>query len=273
MNKTSSSENIDKLAWFIHRKDWELVSETDFHTPHTSDGKSLLVTMLVNKSYSIDNTLSDSQLARIAAHAATRHPTQLLLYLSDPDEATKFIDIARATRPIRLCENTVCPMDTPYLIEEQALRDQLGQIDSAHPSELRRLITPFLQCFYPGNWEVLEQAIRTLTDEQLPDVISTPGALHQYFLKGDYVCPFSPPRWVSLSRTVWDREPPAHWEDEFEEEDDEDDNTTDCIHPIMELGYTDDEFYALTPEQQRKVVLAKLPTLLLDYYRRILSAS
>jgi len=220
--------------------------------------------MLVNKSYSIDNTLSDSQLARIAAHAATRHPNQLLLYLSDPDKATKFIDIARTTRPIRMQENTVCPMDTPYLIEDQTLRDQLGQIDSAHPSELRRLITPFLQCFYPGNWEVLEQAVRTLTDEQLPDVISTPGALHQFFLTGDFVCPFSPPRWVSLSHTVWDREPPAHWEDEYEEEDEEDADTTDCIHPITELGYTEDEFHALTPEQQRRVVLAKLPTALIE---------
>ena len=261
MIKSPSTEFIDNLAWTIHHKNWESVTVKDFESRDTSDGRSLLVTMVVNQASSRDTVLSDTQLARIAAHAAVRHPGYLFRILTDTGEASQFIATALVTRPPQLQENMVCPMDTPYLIDELALRDQLGLVYSAPPSELRRIFLPFLQCFYPGNWEILEQAVRTIEDSQLPHMIAIPGALHDYFIRHEVVCPFSPPRWISLSHLRLEDEY-EDWEDGYnaDEHASEDEDTSDFICPITEMGLTRDAFYQMSPDQQKRTVLAKLPS-------------
>ncbi len=130
------------------------------------------------------------------------------------------------------------------------------------PSELRRMFTPFLKCFYPGNWDILEQAVRLIEDSQLPHMIAIPGALHDYFIRNQLVCPFSPPRWVSLSHLCLEEEY-DDWEDGYKAEGDnenEDEATADCICPITEMGFTLDTFSQLTLEQQKRTALAKLPS-------------
>ncbi len=261
-----STEFIDNLAWTIHHKKWELVTIKDFESTGTSDGKSLLVTMVVNQALSRDPGLSATQLARLTAHAALRHPGYLLNVLTEIEEATGFIAMALETRPPQLDEKTLCPMDTPYLIEDATLRDQLGSIYSSSPSELRRIFTPFLQCFYPGNWEILEQAVRRIEESQLTHMIAIPGALHAYFLQHHVVCPFSPPRWIDLSHLRLGDEH-EDWEDGSmveENSEDKDEDPSEYICPITEMGFTLDTFSQLTPEQQHRTTLAKLPSSLTD---------
>ncbi len=261
MDKTSSTDFIDDHAWAIYHKQWDSVTIKDFESPYSSDGKSLLLTMVVNQALAHTPGLTDSQLARIATHAAVRDPLYLLRCLTEESTASQFVDAALATRPIRLEEHTVCPMDTPYLISDSSLRDQLGSVDTTPPSDLRRICTPFLQCFYPANWEILEQSVRRITDSHLAHMISIPGALHDYFIQQQVECPFDPPRWVSLSHLRLG-DAPDDWE-EGSEMDDETchvDDTSDYICPITEMGYTQETFDRLTPEQQKRTVLAKLPS-------------
>ncbi len=133
MIKSPSTDFIDNLAWTIHHKKWESVTIRDFDSRDTSDEKSLLLTMVINQALSRDPGLSDTQLARVAAHAAIRHPEYLFQLLADIGKATQFITTALATRPPQLREHMVCPMDTPYLIDEPTLRGQLGLVYLASP--------------------------------------------------------------------------------------------------------------------------------------------
>lgn len=138
--------------------------------------------MLVNFIIDMRPELGEAQWARIVAHAAIHHPSYLHEAFLDGDVALKLAKSFLATRPMKLDIMELCPMDTPYLIVDTELREYLGQLEMAPPSELRRIITPFLQCFYPSDWELLEQEIRTVSDAQLREFISNPGAMHEYFL-------------------------------------------------------------------------------------------
>lgn len=265
MDLVASNETIDHLLQELDDRDTNSISAEDFHTRLSSDGTSLLLTFVVNTLHSKNGALDHSQLARVAAHAAVRHPEYLIRCLNDDGEAMNFLTTALATRPLPLREDAVCPMDTPYLIEDVELRGKLGSIAASPPSELRRMCTPFLECFYPDNWEALEQAVRRAPDDRLDAMISVPGTLHVYFqeLKLSHV--FSPPRWVDITHHY--KEPTRDWEEEYTEilEDAKSESDTlDYIDPISELGHTMDTFHALGSEKQKRLVLAKLPSALAE---------
>ena len=47
-----------------------------------------------------------------------------------------------------------------------------------------------------------------------------------------------------------------------EEDNDDEEDTSGLLCPLTEMGYTEDDFWVLTLEQQKHLVLAKLPTYL-----------
>ena len=157
--------------------------------------------MVVNKACYLRQELGQAQMARIAAHAALRNNIILFEYLTSDTTGgiMSFLELALATRPPSFQELLLCPMDTPFLIDNHILREKLGQLNITPPSDLRRLIVPFIQRFYPGNWEALEQCVRTAHENLLPHFITEPGSLHTYFLRQNQHCPFSPPLWISFS--------------------------------------------------------------------------
>jgi len=65
MDKTPPTESIRKLTGRISSIPWEALSLTDFHTPNSSDGISVLLTMVVNKAFHLRRELGHTQLARI----------------------------------------------------------------------------------------------------------------------------------------------------------------------------------------------------------------
>ncbi len=71
----------------------------------------------------------------------------------------------------------------------------------------------------------------------------------------------TPPRWVSLSHLRLG-EAPDDWEDGSEMDDKtcHDDDTSDYICPLSKMGYKQESFDRLTPEQKKRTVLAKLPS-------------
>ena len=257
MAETDRAQPTDRILRIIQRiSSLPLVDLAlhHFDTPDSPEGHSLLVTMVVNNVSTLRPDLGEPQLARLATHAVVRHPSTLLSYLVDTGELKAFAVQALASRPVSLQAKLVCPMDTPYLITDISLREQLGQLQFTPALELRRIITPFLQCFYPGNWEVLEQVIRRAADSLLQAFITDPGALHSYLVNQQQLCPFSPPRWINLSDIPkpYD-EPDDDWDTEEELEGDR------YFCPLTAMGWELDEFMALTSEQQKRMVMSKLP--------------
>lgn len=253
MDKTPSNSNIDRMAYAIRSKAPRDITLQDFDSHDSADGISLLLTMVVNQIYSLkDLVLSPSQLARLAAHAAVIHPTLLLEYLLDDNTALEFCTRALATRPLFLEADLVCPMDTPYLLTDVTLQEQLGQLDSAPPSELRRIFPPFLQCFYPATWETMEQILRQASDNLLQRLISGPGEIHRYCTEMKTHVHFSPPRWISLSHL--DTEPGVDGDDASSEEE-----PGQLIRPLSLMNVSQRDFDHLTAEQQRNQVLTFLP--------------
>ena len=264
MQKTIPTESMERTLVRLQQKDIQQLTLEDFNTQDLNDGRSILLTLLVNSIIELRPELGEAQRARIAAHAAVHHPTYLHEALFDMDVALELAASFLATRPVKLEINGLCPMDTPYLIEDTKLREYLGQLTMTPTSELRRIITPFLQCFYPSDWELLEQIVRKVSGNILQDFISTPGAMHAYFKAMDQSCTFAPPQWLSLSALQTEGEkPPPEKVGQRDDDDDEDDDSVDSedlLHPLREMRIDQMEFNALEPEVQKKKILAVFPT-------------
>ena len=262
MEKTDSTEVINDLTKRIFNTDLEDLTLDHFSTPGLPDGKSLLLTMVVNQAHHLQPDLESTQLARIAAHTVSRHPKMLLEYLQNSNAARTFITMALAATPLYPHEHILCPMDTPLLLDA-TLRERLTHLNIAPPSELRRIITPFLQCFYPGTWEQLEQTVRKAPDSSLQNFITHPGALHHHLLTTDPFCTFSPPRWVTLSHLFTN-----HTINGTTESSEDDDSTGEesppLLCPLTTMGFTEESFDRLAPEQQKRVVLSVLPSRMAD---------
>ncbi len=257
MEKTDSTEVIDHLAQTIFQTDVEDLTIRHFTTSGSADGTSLLLTMVVNQAHHHRPELENTQLARIAAHAISRHPDYLLECLQSKPTATAFFIVALAATPLYLNEQLLCPMDTPLLLDT-TLRERLTCLPTTPSSELRRIITPFLQCFYPGTWDQLELQVQKAPDSLLAAFVSHPGALHQHFQATGSPCPFSPPRWISLSHLFVDGTA-----QDTESEGDKAETTMELpplLCPLTTMGFTDETFDRLLPEQQKRVTLLVLPT-------------
>lgn len=263
MAKTAPTESIEMLLRRLQAKDPTQLTLEDFTTRDSNDGKSILITLLVNFIATLRPELGETQWARIAAHAAIHHPSYLHEAFSDGDVALELTKSFLATRPMKLDIRALCPMDTPYLIVDTDLREYLGQLTRTTSSELRRIIIPFLQCFYPSDWELLEQAIRASTDSTLIDFISTPGALHTYFIREGQRCTFDPPRWLSLSafqETHADKHANSMPGTNDDDSDDDSIDSEDLLHPLREMRINQEEFDRLDPEIQKTKILAVFPT-------------
>ena len=181
MAQVDATDNMNTLLRTLTRKGVLNLDLTDFDTPNSSDGKSALLTMVVTSIISLRPGMAESQLARIAAHAAVHSMRHLFSYLMEGERALDFVQSALISRPISLQQPLrLCPMDTPMLLENHGIREQLGQLRDLTPQELRSIISPFLQCFYPAHWQDLDQYIGQVRDEELINFISIPGALHTH---------------------------------------------------------------------------------------------
>ena len=265
MQKVTPTESMERLLRQIREKDITKLTLEDFTTADTNDGKSILITLLVNFVSTMRPELGEAQRARIVAHAAVHHMEYLHEALQDGDVALELTKSFLATRPVKLGLQDLCPMDTPYLIIDTELRESLGQLTVTPSSELRRLISPFLQCFYPADWEMLEQTVQTVLEGQLQDFISTPGAMHTYFVDSNQNCNFDPPKWISfasLDDTQGTKPPPIS--PQGVRDDDSDDersvDSADLLHPLREMRIDQTEFSQLEPETQKKQILAVFPT-------------
>jgi hypothetical protein len=72
----------------------------------------------------------------------------------------------------------------------------------------------------------------------MKEMISIPGALHNYFTQTEVACPFSPPRWIDLSHFPMETRPNT-WYDPLFDEDDDLRRPSDVIRPLALIGYTD----------------------------------
>ena len=262
MLKTTPTESMNTLLRRLREKDPTQITLADFTTKDSNDGKSVLITSLVNCIAALRPELGEAQWARIAAHAAIHHPSYLHEAYLDGDTAIKLSKSFLATRPMRLESKQLCPTDTPYLIVDTGLREHLGQLESTPSSELRRIITPFLQCFYPSDWELLEQTIRTAPDTQLQEFILSPGAMHEYFEGTNQRCAFDPPQWLSFASREQQGEKPSQitTHGSSDESDDDSVDSADLLHPLREMRIEQVEFDRLPPEIQKKKILAVFPT-------------
>ena len=263
MQKITPTESMEKLWWQLQEKDVTTLTLEDFTTEDTNVGKSVLITLLVNFVSTMRPELGETQRARIAAHAAVHHPIYLHEALLDGDTALELTKSFLATRPVKLEIEDLCPMDTPYLIIDTELRESMGQLPTTPPTELRRMITPFLQGFYPGDWELLEQVIREVSGDQLQEFISLPGNMHEYFITTNQACKFDPPQWTTPS--AFHKNPhtkPAHIATQGTQADSDEDSvdSADLLQPLREMRIDQAEFAELEPEIQKKRILAVFPT-------------
>ena len=263
MTKTIPTEPMEDMLRRLQSKDLRELTRTDFTTKDSNTGRSILLTLLVNTIIKMRPELGEAQRARIAAHAAVHHPMYLHEALLDGDAALELTKSFLATRPVKWDTNDLCPMDTPYLIVDTELRECLGQLEMTPSTEMRRIITPFLQCFYPHDWELLEQAIRAASDIQLQEYISIPGAMHSYFVGERLRCTFDPPQWLSLSafqekQSV--KPPPSTHHETSDDDDDDSVDSTQVLHPLREMRIDQAQFDSLPPEVQKKQILAVFPT-------------
>lgn len=265
MQKTTPSEVAEGVLRRIQGIEPTKLTIQDFTTPDSNDGKSILITSLINHVVSLRPELGEAQRARIAAHAAVHHSLYLYEAFMDGDVAIELTKSFLATRPVRLTQEDLCPMDTPYLLIDTELREHLGQLVNTPPSELRRIITPFLQCFYPSDWELLEQTIMKASSETLQELISTPGAIHHFFITSGINCTFAPPQWLSLSAfnakqgNKSSHSPPQGSQGE-DSEDEESVDSRELMHPLREMRIDQAVFDTLPPESQKKQILAVFPT-------------
>ena len=265
MQKTIPSEMTEGVLRRIQGIKTAKLAIQDFTTPDSNDGKSILITLLVNHVASLRPELGETQRARIAAHAAVHHPLYLYEAFMNGDVAVELTKSFLATRPVRLTIEDLCPMDTPYLLTDTELREHLGQLSTTPPSELRRIIIPFLQCFYPSDWELLEQAIRTVPTETLQEFISSPGTIHHFFTTSGINPTFAPPQWLSLSAfNAKQGTKPAYARPQGPQDNDSDDedsvDSRELLHPLREMRIDQAVFDTLPPELQKKQILAVFPT-------------
>lgn len=262
MIKSIPTESMGNMLRRMQTKDPRELTIEDFTTTDSNDGRSILLTLLVNTIIKMRPELGEMQRARIAAHAAVHHPSYLHEAFLDGDVALELTKSFLVNRPVMLEVTELCPMDTPYLIVDTQLREYLGQLMTTPTSELRRIITPFLQCFYPNDWELLEQAIRAASDAQLQEFISTLGAMHTYFIGEKHRCIFDPPQWLSLSafQEKQGEKPPHHTSSGPSDDDEDSVNLEDLLHPLREMRIDQAEFNSLEPEVQKKKILAVFPT-------------
>ena len=264
MQKVIPSEAIENMLRRLHTIAPTKLTLQDFTTPDSNDGKSILLTLVVNCVADLRPELGEAQWSRIAAHAAVHHISYLHEAFMDGDVALELTKSFLATRPVKLAVDDLCPMDTPYLIDDTKLREYLGQLTTTPASELLRIITPFLKCFYPSDWELLEQVIRSASVEKLHELISTPGAIHLFFVNSGTRCTFAPPQWLSLSAFQEKQgEKPPHTSSQGTQDDDDDDDSVDSrdlLHPLREMRIDQQSFDTLPPEVQKKQILAVFPT-------------
>jgi hypothetical protein len=258
MQKSIPSEVMERMLRRLQGIEPTQIKLQDFITQDSNDGKSILLTLMVNFIVALRPELGETQWAWIAAHAAVHHISYLYEAFMDGDVALKLTKSFLATRPVKLAMEELCPMDTPYLIVDTELREYLGQLTVTPPLELRRMITPFLQCFYPSNWEILEQVIRQASVEKLQEFISIPGAIHSFFTTSGTRCTFTPPQWLSLTAFQEKQgERPSYTASQSQgttaDEDDEDSvDSRELLHPLREMRIDQSKF--------KKQILAVFPT-------------
>ena len=266
MQKTIPTESMEKILRKLQAKKPTQLMLEDFASQDSNDGKSILITLFVNSIAALRPELGEAQWARIAAHAAIHHPSYLHEAFLDGDIALELTKSFLTNRPMKLDIQSLCPMDTPYLIVDTELREHLGQLMMTPVSELRRIITPFLQCFYPSDWELLEQAVRAASREQLQEFISIPGVMHTFFVEADQRFTFNPPQWLSLSAfqaKQGGKQPHTGTAAQDKDDDDDDDDSVDSadlLHPLREMRIDQAEFDRLEPDLQKKQILAVFPT-------------
>ena len=128
MMKTVPTQSMEDTLRRLQSKDPRELTLEDFTTKDSNNGRSILLTLLVNTIIKMRPELGEAQRARIAAHAAVHHPAYLHEAFLDGDAALELTKSFLATRPVKLDIKDLSSMDTPYLIVDTELREYLGQL-------------------------------------------------------------------------------------------------------------------------------------------------
>ena len=196
------SSQIHDLARAVHHHpttSWRL---EDFRTPSSSDGTSVLVSLLVDFiATTIHPHISLSQQLSVAQLATVTAPARLLQMLSSPTEANNFTDWALlpSTTLPPILERLLCPNQTPDLIQNKHTRARIHE-----PSLLRgdriHILSCFIACFYPASLGTsMTELLKSLTTDELIAYNNTPGLFCQKMRLRNRRLVFAPPKWYRLS--------------------------------------------------------------------------
>ena len=232
----------------------------DFTTPGTSEGTSILASLLVDYiCATLRPELSISQRSTLASFAVVTSPKRLLSMLQSKSAALEFtswVFLQPTTPPV--LERHLCPNLTPGLILNEHARARVGQSSLLRGDRIT-LANFFVQWFYPSAaGPGMSKALQSYTDADLTAINDTPGLLVSRMRLRNREMVFNPPKWYRLSI-----DPSTTPDDAYT-------NTTqmqfslapDSITPSSSLQLSIQELRGLPFPQQRTAFLSILPKLL-----------
>ena len=176
---------------------------TDIHTPSSSDGASVLLSIFVDyASTSLRPEMSLSQRLSVAQLSRVTAPQRLLRFLKNRAEAESFVDWALlpSTIPPPVLETMLHPGITPGLVFDDKKRARLTEETDALRSDRLTIIKVFVECFYPASYSSgLRDCINKASLAQLDAYIATPGGFVQEMRQRKHSMVFAPPKWYRLS--------------------------------------------------------------------------
>lgn len=253
--------SVFQLAETVYHHPSSIWRIQDFTTPGTSEGTSVLASLLVDYICSTlrqDCTLSER--FTIASQAVVTSPRRLLDMLQSKSAATNFASWALlpSTKLPPTLPRQLCPNLTPGLILNEHTRARVDQ-----PSLLRgdriTIANYFIQCYYPSSaGSSMTRVLQSYKDEELVAINKTPGLFAQKMSLRNRDLIFDPPKWYRLS--VNPANPPAS---AFTDITQAHYNTPpESIHPTTSMNLSIQELRGLPFPQQRTAFLSILPKLL-----------
>ena len=187
------------LAQTLYKRDPMTWTIEDLHTPHSSDGTSILVSALVDHASTvIAPGMSQMQALTLSKIAVTTPPADLLECLQNNIKARTFIQNAEQIQPPPTLETLLHPAATLGLIPNEATRTRMKDNDIIR-SEMIDIIAAFVRCYYPKQAASITEHTRSISVQALTDYIYKPGYLVTDLQNRGRQMTFSPPKWCRLS--------------------------------------------------------------------------
>ena len=231
----------------LRRKPIRDLTLEDFLIDHSSEGTSLLVSLLVREIASIHDEMTEFQQARIAAHAILHHPLRLLNYLQHTSSMNDFTISSLSTYPTPTVDPyAINPMNTPFLIPDDTLRLKMDHPSSLTDEDYRDILNYYVECFYPAHYDALSAVIQDMNSLALENCAHENGALTIEFDRLLSTQPeYSPPVWIDLALII-DTSSQSF-------------SNNKLFDPMECIGMSQQDFASLPIDQMKQTAMAKLP--------------